>query len=161
VCARSRFIERPPLHKRLGPYEVIEKIRSAVYRIKLPRSMRLHNVFHACLLEPHKKDTIPGRHQPPPPPVKINDSYELEVQEILDSRIRRKQLQYLIRWRGKTPDCNSWEPADNVANAQRLARKFHKRYPTRPAPVSLQQRRSAEVARRSTSGRGSTVMGTP
>ena len=36
--------------RRLGPFEVIEEISPVVYKLRLPESWRVHNVFHASLL---------------------------------------------------------------------------------------------------------------
>jgi hypothetical protein len=156
LLARNIKTDRPSRklsHKRLGPYEITEQIGSSAFRLRLPRSLKLHNVFHVSLLEPLKQDKIPGRYQPPPPPVKTNDGYEWEVHEILDSRIRHKKLEYLVSWKGKTPDFNSWEAVDNVANAQRLVQNFHRRYPARPSATSPQQRRSTVATRERRLGR--------
>jgi hypothetical protein len=45
-------------------------------KLDLPRSMKIHLVFHASLLDPHHANTIPGRIQPPPPPVTVEDALE-------------------------------------------------------------------------------------
>jgi hypothetical protein len=128
-------------HKRLGPFKIIKKIGLSAYRLQLPRSMKIHNVFHVSLLEPYKPDTIPGRRQPPPSPIESSDGQEWEVQRILDSRIKRNRLEYLVSWKGFTPDHNTWEPAKNLVHAQATVDKFHQQNPTRPSPDSLQQSR--------------------
>ena len=126
-------------HKRLGPFKITQKIGLSAYRLKLPRSMKIHNVFHVSLLEPYKPDTIPGRRQPPPPPIETNSGQEWLVHRILDSRIKRNRLEYLVSWEGFTPDHNTWEPAKSLANAQATVDEFHQQNPTRPSPISLQQ----------------------
>ena len=50
------------------------------------------SVFHVSLLEPYKPSIIPGRIQEPPPLVAINDENEWEIEEILDSAVRRHKL---------------------------------------------------------------------
>ncbi|QRW25071.1 hypothetical protein RhiXN_07020 [Rhizoctonia solani] len=42
--------------QRLGPFEIMEKISDRAYRLKLPPSMRIHNVFYVGLLSKVKRD---------------------------------------------------------------------------------------------------------
>lgn len=122
-------------HKRLGPFPVTHKVSSHAFRLGLPEGMRfLHPVFHISLLEPHHTNTIPNRIQPPPLPVEVDDHTEYEVANILDSRRRRRRLEYLVQWRGyeNTAESATWEVAENVANSPNLIAAFHAAYPTKP-----------------------------
>ena len=60
--------------------------------------MKIHNVFHVSLLEVCNKSKEGS--VPPPPPIEVDGEEEFEVEEILDSRIRYRKLQYLIKWLG-------------------------------------------------------------
>ncbi|MBW0556440.1 hypothetical protein O181_096155 [Austropuccinia psidii MF-1] len=52
----------------LGPFEVIKKIGSHAYHLKLAQQWKsVHPVFHVSLLEPVKQSAIPNQHQLPPP----------------------------------------------------------------------------------------------
>ena len=55
--------------KFLGPFRIISKLSDLVYQLKLPTTLRIHNVFHVAVLEPYRSDTISGRRQVSPPPV--------------------------------------------------------------------------------------------
>ncbi|SOV07708.1 uncharacterized protein UDID_19391 [Ustilago sp. UG-2017a] len=55
-------------YRQLGPFSISEVISSHAYRLQLPPSMKIHNVFHIDRLEPYVTNTIPNRVQPPPPP---------------------------------------------------------------------------------------------
>lgn len=118
--------------KRLGPFQIIERIGLQAYRLALPPRMKIHPVFHISLLELHRRSTIPGRSQPPPPPVVIEDELEWEVEEILDSKHIRRHLHYKVRWTGHPPSDDSWEPAPNLKNAPDRVNAFHLRYPSKP-----------------------------
>lgn len=126
-------------HRRLGPFRISEKVSSHAFRLELPRSMQLlHPVFHVSLLERHIANTIPNRSEVPPPAVYVEDGDEpeYEVAAILDSRLRRRKLQYLVQWRGyeDQPQENSWEPSSNLDHSPDIVRRFHLDNPDKPGP---------------------------
>jgi hypothetical protein len=62
--------------------------------------MKIHPVFYVSLLEPYKESSIPGKSQVLPPSIEIEGQEEFEVSKILDSRIIRRKLEYLVQWQG-------------------------------------------------------------
>ena len=120
----------------LGPFFISEAVGTHAFRLQLPEQWKgIHPVFHVSLLEPVKESTIPGRHHPPPEPVELDEYLEWEVSQVLDSRIRRGQLQYFVEWKGfEGSDRTTCEPAINLQNAPNLVKDFHKLYPQKPGP---------------------------
>ena len=52
---------------------------------------------------------------------------EYEVEKILDKRQRKTGLEYLVKWKNfDDPDDNTWEPADNLADAEAKIKVFEK-----------------------------------
>jgi chemotaxis protein CheY-P-specific phosphatase CheC len=120
--------------KRLGPFPITKRIGTQAYKLQLPKSMRIHPVFHVSLLEPYKTSSIPNRTRPPPPPITIDSQQEFEVDQILNSKYEGKQLKYLIKWKGCPISDNSWEPDHFLKNCRELVKAFHDRYPSKPRP---------------------------
>ncbi|XP_041437915.1 uncharacterized protein LOC121399951 [Xenopus laevis] len=116
----------------LGPFPIIRQINSVAFQLKLPASWHIHPVFHTALLKPASTFRFPGRTAPPPLPVVVDGQEEFEVEEILDSRLRGKRLQYLVKWKGFGLEENSWEPVSNIHTSD-LLEKFHGTYPGKPS----------------------------
>src|ERR1700744_153598 len=104
---------------RYGPFRVIRKISATTYALKLPSKWHIHPVFHASLLMPYTETLIHGENFPEPPPDLVDGAEEWEVEQILETRKRRNQLQFLIKWKGYSAAHNSWEPEQNL-NATEL-----------------------------------------
>lgn len=69
--------------RRYGPFEITEEIGDRNYRLKLPPTWLIHNVFHSDLLHPYTKPLFQiQKREPLPPPDIINDEEEYEVDEI-------------------------------------------------------------------------------
>jgi hypothetical protein len=121
-------------YRKLGPFPILEKFSPVTYKIKLPKSVQVHPVFHVSLLEPAYKDSNPKRNVPPPPPVIVNSEVEWEVEEILNSRKFRRRLEYLVKWRGYDVAESTWESSLNLENSPELVRAFHEKFPSKPGP---------------------------
>jgi hypothetical protein len=123
-------------YKLLGPYTILSKVGSRAYKLDLPPNAKIHPVFHISLLEPSQptSTTIPGHIQPPPLPIVLDDEEEWEVEEIVDSRRHRGQIQYRVKWTGFHDPDTTWYPADNFQNSPDAITQFHRRYPNKPAP---------------------------
>ena len=115
--------------KCIGPYEVVEIVSPWAYRIKFPSQLHIHNVQPISHLEKAAQDPLPHQQHKPPPPVIVDGEEEYKVERIDDSRIFRRQLQYLVKWKGY--DEQSWEPAANVHGLKAID-DFHPKQPGKP-----------------------------
>jgi transposase InsO family protein len=123
-------------HRFLGPYIVERRVGANAYRLRLPKSMsRLHPVFPVVKLLTAPPDPIPGRRSSPPPdPVLIDGEEEYEVEAVINSRMFRGRLQYLIQWKGYSYEHNSWENATDV-HSPKLVAEFYSTHPGAPRQV--------------------------
>ncbi|KAF9807688.1 hypothetical protein IEO21_08125 [Rhodonia placenta] len=118
--------------KRLGSYAVQQKLGDLDYELVLPKSVPVHPVFHVSLLSKYTHSDIPGREPEEPPAIEVEGDEEYEVERIKDSRIFRRQLQYLVKWKGYDNSHTSWKLVRYVANALALIADFHRKNPNAP-----------------------------
>ena len=69
-----------------GPFEIIEEISPVVYKLKLPETWHVHNVFHASLLTPQVVMPEYGIPAEPPLPELVDGESEFEVENILQHK---------------------------------------------------------------------------
>jgi hypothetical protein len=121
---------RKLLPKRYGPFKVLEHIGQVAYRLKLPDSMKIHDIFHIDLLTPYCETSSYGPNYVRPPPVTEDNKEEYEVENIRDARRhgRGRKLQYLVHWKGYPAADDSWVDHNDL-NAPELLKEFYKASP--------------------------------
>ncbi|OAQ57620.2 retrovirus polyprotein [Pochonia chlamydosporia 170] len=126
-------------HKFIGPFRIERVLSSHTYQLKLPHELAsIHNSFHTNLLRPSPNDPLPGQHNPPPPPIALDERGERlwAIDKILDSkRTKGKGFKYHILWRGFGREEATWEHLHNVVNAHIAIKEFEKRYRNKPRPT--------------------------
>jgi len=81
--------------KYLGPFEILERIRKLVYRLKLPPKIKLlHPVFYILLLEPYTGRLVEDL---PATDIDFEGEEIYKPKAILDSRIKRGITEYLVK----------------------------------------------------------------
>jgi hypothetical protein len=68
--------------------------------------------------------------------VVIQGKEEYEVYSIIDSRVYRHQLQYLVCWKGYGKGENIWESAKNLLHVKKAIAKFYKENPATSRSIS-------------------------
>ena len=105
------------------------------FELLLPDELRIHPVFHISLLEPDVENIIAERARPNPPPILLDDgNHPLFEVDAIVSTIYRRQLQYLVHWKGYTECDRTWEPAKTFSTlgdscAEVRDRRFSRREP--------------------------------
>ena len=56
---------------------------------------------------------------------------EFEVQEIIDARIKKHKLEFLVKFRGFSEP--EWEPASNLTHCDEALSEFYNKYPNTPS----------------------------
>jgi transposase InsO family protein len=102
--------------RRYGPFEIDEVISPVVYKLCLPPQWNIHPTFYASLLTPYVETIEHGANytRPPPDLVKGEEQYKVEAVRNHRRHGRRKQLQYLVKWKGYPESDNTWEPVGHL-----------------------------------------------
>ncbi|QRW01138.1 Retrotransposable element Tf2 protein [Ceratobasidium sp. AG-Ba] len=118
-----------------GPFTITEKISSHAYRLDLPKTIRVHNVFHINLLSLVTEDKDFHRKQVKPPPIITEEGEEeYEVDHVVNWEWRNGRLYYQIRWKGYDPIEDTMERAEKFAEMHDLLADLCKRLPGAPMP---------------------------
>ena len=129
VLINTKFLRKGPgrslMPRFIGPHQVVKKIGQVAYELKLPATMRCHDVFHVSLLEPYNES---GRCQPPPKTLMMDGSEEFEVREVLEHRTvskgRKRVNEYLVSWDGYDPTHDEWMLESDLTNARDRIKEY-------------------------------------
>lgn len=114
----------------IGPFVITHVFNPVSFKLELPSDCRVHSTFHKNLLKRYVDPVVPL--PDPPSPSVVDGDLEYEVERIIDSRMVRNSLQYLIHWKGFGPEDRSWVSARDV-HAPRVVKLFHRNYPSKPS----------------------------
>ena len=93
-----------------GPFEIDEVLGPVTYRLKLPSSWKIHNVFHVILLRPYVETEVHGNNFPRPAPELLEGEEVYNMEWILKHRRCGRRYQYYVQWEGYPITEASWEP---------------------------------------------------
>jgi transposase InsO family protein len=110
----------------IGPYTLLEQHSPVSFRVELPPTMKIHDVFHVDRFQEYKPspEALGPRAPAMPPPEIIDGEEEYEAEGILEYRRRRRQHQFLILWKGYPRSSATWEPLGNLSHCLELVEGF-------------------------------------
>ena len=82
--------------KREGPFTITKILSPITYQLHLPKTWKIHPVFHTTLLSPYRENDIHGPNFPASPPDLITGEEEYEIDQILCHRVSLSQWSFLI-----------------------------------------------------------------
>ena len=96
--------------KFFGPYPITERIGATAYKVRMPASVKSHPVFHSSQLKLHPvTEQFPDRTGYQEDPVTVDGVDYYVVERILDRRLFRRKVQFLIQWLGYPVSEATWQ----------------------------------------------------
>ena len=108
-------------HRQLKFFIVIEKVNSQTYRLKLSKKYDvIYNVFHVSLLKSWYSRGENSKSQF----IFVEDEKKWKMKKVFDKRIKKNELQYLMRWIDAVSWKNFWKFQKYLRNAKNAIEKF-------------------------------------
>jgi Chromo (CHRromatin Organisation MOdifier) domain len=114
--------------KREGLFKVEEVLGPVTYRLKLPTTWKIYNVFHVVLLKPYIKTEVHGENFSRPVPDILDGEEVYNMEMILKHWRRGQSYQYLIKWEEYLISEASWEPEAAFSDDGDLLSLYKKRH---------------------------------
>ena len=105
-----------------------------MFRLALPKSMKVHLVFNEMLLLRAPDDEFNRCPVPLPPVLTPDGEEEYVVEQILDSKKVGRHLEYYVKWKGYGAEENTWEPKEHLSNTPDKVEEFHHKFPEAAGP---------------------------
>ena len=95
----QRIISNPKFSpKQEGPFTIMKVLSSIIYQLRLPKTWKIHPVFHASLLTPYRENAVHGKNFPMSPPDLINREEEYKIEKIIRHCGSLTSCSFLISW---------------------------------------------------------------
>jgi transposase InsO family protein len=102
--------------KYYGPFKILQKVGTVAYKLLLPATVKIHDVFHVSQLKKHLgPKAVPSPDLPlinPDGTIKTAPALVLQVRQI--PRNNLPVVQWFIQWDNLSPEEASWEDADFI-----------------------------------------------
>ena len=110
--------------RRERPFEIIQVISPVAYKLQLPLTWKIHDIFHAFLLLSYRETLEHGPNFSNPPPDLIGEEEEYKIDKILSHHGTQGWRQYLISWKGYSTAENTWKLEGNLQHVQILLKAY-------------------------------------
>ncbi len=113
-------------HKFIESFRIVETMNKQTYHLIFFSFYRIHDVFHVFYLKSYKRrknDNIISKYSS----FELLDDNEInEIKEILQKKINKRIIYYLIKWKNWSKKYNEWVTEKNM-NALDLLQEFDER----------------------------------
>ena len=116
--------------KQEGPFTITKVLSPIVYQLRLPKTWKIHPVFHISLLLPYRESKIHGQNFPVPPPDLIDGEEEYKIKKIIRHSGPPSSHSFLIRWKGYSAKEDSWIPEQNLKHAKSALTAYKNLHPS-------------------------------
>jgi hypothetical protein len=99
--------------KFFGPYEILEKVGTVTYRLKLHAASAIHPVFHVSQLKAAPGSGHQVIYESPKTELPLQISLQI-LQKRMVTRGTTEVLQVLVHWSGFSKDLATWEDAASL-----------------------------------------------
>ena len=82
---------RKLLSRWIGPFKVLKRVGKVAYKLELPKTLKIHDVFHISLLKSYKTSS---KVQPLPPPILEDDELSFDVERVLTHEVRGSHMRH-------------------------------------------------------------------
>ena len=124
----SKLINHKLSHQRIDPFEVFEKIRKLAFRLRLSSIMKIYSIISVTQLKLKSSKTNSYNwlmNFKSSSVVETNfEAFFYILKQILDKRIFRDQVYYLIKWKDYDNEHNVWYSVKALNDAQKLIAKY-------------------------------------
>lgn len=132
-------------NKKIGPFEIIQKVGTHAYKLQLPPSIKIHPVFHVSLLELYRPPTFIENDDPAIPLPVVTEGVETDkvAELIADTAGPINDRRYRIRWLGLSLEHDSWVPGTDLImrpGTRKMLQDYHLAHPELGEPTFEVQR---------------------
>ena len=125
----KQHVANPKFAPKQGPFTIVKVLLSITYELKLPKTWKIHPVFHASLLSHYGKNPVHSPNFLKPPPDLIGGEEEYKIEKILCHWGSPSNCSFLIRWKGFSAKDDSWEPKQNLKHSKTTLAEYKKQHP--------------------------------
>jgi hypothetical protein len=113
-------------HKFIKSFRIVETMNKQTYRLILFSFYRIHDVFHVFYLKSYKRSKDDNIISEYASSELLDDDEVNEVEKILQKKISKRIIYYLIKWKDWSEKYNEWVAEKNM-NALDLLQEFDER----------------------------------
>ena len=110
------------LPRYVGPFSISKAINPVAYKLDLPKTWRVHPVFHVSLLRKYHENAEFIR--APPLPSVIEGELDYTVESILAHERTKAGLWFLVHWKGFPLREATWEPETHLQHCSKVLKKY-------------------------------------